>query len=173
MSAESIGRIAGRMVTFGQKRWRNNRTLVLRLVAGILLVYALPPATQYWLSHVRFPDVPVSAIFAMLAAATMLLALAIVAYVGFHFLRQIPIAERTVVVNASNAARRSIAQPETAGSFVPVTDTGAWAQEQLLDLERKGILTKTDRTEVEELAEEMGMAAAQRRDKNNGVKRAE
>ncbi len=178
MLAETVGRWTG-------KAWIATRkaiagAFVRRCLIVAAIVYALPPATQYWLSHVPVPEVPVSAIVAMFAAALMLLSFAAVVYVAFHFARAIGYAEQRVVMAPGAPARPPIIGPvdrtPSDGSFTAPSDQSTWAKEQLEVLKRKGILTETDRMDIlniEQLAEEMGVAQQGIRDARNGVKRAE
>jgi hypothetical protein len=158
MDARTIGYYAGRISAYGQRTLLVNGWFLKRAFLVIVLIYSLPPLTQYWLSHTRMPDVSVSAILALIAGAMFIVAVTCLMYVALHFGRMIAQVERNVVIhnNGVNPVHPGkIDRTPSEGTFTPVTDSDAWVQEQLKDLEKKGVLMNTDVSDIEQLAREL------------------
>lgn len=156
MTAETLGRWSGQV-------YRSKG--VRRLLVILILIVAVPPIFRYWMERIpleRLPSfsVPIETSIALIAGAIFLTAFGMVTYVVLYSLRQMTQIERQVQI--VQAQKRKAAAEATEGSFTPMTDDKAWATEQMDLLTRQGILTQTDRTEIEELAKEMGMEAAMR-----------
>jgi len=148
-----IGWIVGKMVTLAERIVPALRFILIVIV----IVMIVPPVTQYWLDNVRMPDVPMSAIFAMLVGSVFMFAFAAVIYVVLHFLRQIVLVERTTIgpdATAAGVPVRSRGKP-TEGTFITANDNMLWAREQINELHEQGILTEMDTMEFDELVKEM------------------
>jgi len=164
LTAATLGRWTGQAVTGFSQLYRSNRTTLRRLLVMGIVIVAVPPLLRYWMERIhleRMPafSVPIETSIALLAGAFFLAAFGAVMYVVLHFMRHLVEMERNVQIVRTQKRR---AVDATEGSVIPMTDEKAWATEQIDMLTRQGILTETDKTEIEELAKEMGMEAAMR-----------
>lgn len=150
---EEIGRELGDIAGRAVKRFKA-RLGVLRFVKYLaipaLIVIALPPVVQYWLSHIAFPAVPISAIVAMFCAALVLFAFGFVMWVALTMMREM------LDVQMYGCRRRgAVSTIPTGGSFSVPSDDRMWAVEQLEDLKKKGFLTDSDTRDIEEKMKEL------------------
>lgn len=153
MNSRAFGLLVGTLVTSFIRVWRSNWIYTRRLLFAFIIILAVPPVEHYWLARVAIPQVPVSSIIGMFAASLLLLSFASVVYVCLYFLRQALQVEKNV-----NLVRSRYRQPvaPTSGSFNVMPDNRAWAAEELERLKKSGILLDTDKTEIEDLARDMG-----------------
>lgn len=151
-TAAALGEITGYTYRLGksviQSLWAKIRGIVNLLILSIVIVFAVPPIVQYWLSRTRIPEIPVSAIIGMAVGAFLLIAFSASMYMIVHVIRSIVLTEGSV--SGSLSRRR---QPSTEGQFIPTDDGKLWEAEQVAHLKRQGILHETD---VEDLASELG-----------------
>jgi hypothetical protein len=109
----------------------------LRIALMVLaIVLSLPSIAEYWLRHVRLPDVPVSAIVLLLVASFFILSFAVLLYTASSVLLTIQSAETT---NRTIQARKRRQFQATDGSFSAATDEKAWQSETIEDLRKQGI----------------------------------
>lgn len=152
MNYNAIGEIAGwvyyRTKSLLHTIWAKTRKIAQFLILGAVIVLAIPPIVQYWLSRVRIPQVPISAIVAMGVATILLLTFSASMYMVVHVIRSIVITE-----SASPGMRNRRRQPSTDGAYIPTDDGKLWEAEQMDILKRKGVLHETD---IEDLASEIG-----------------
>lgn len=126
-----------------------------RLIVAAILIFALPPAINYWLTKIQYiPTVPITAIVAMFAGGFFLLCATVCFYVATLCLRQISFTEKAVIGH-----RRTGQVKATEGSFTTMSDERALNIEQLQELKQKGILREEDKAQIEEAMNEL----AQRR----------
>lgn len=142
--------------------YRSHRKNLRRLLVIGIIIVAVPPVVRYWMERIpieRSLSIPIETSIAIVAGALFLAAFGTVMYVVLHFMRHLVEMERNVQLVRTQKRR---AVEATEGSFIPMTEDRAWATEQIEMLTRQGILTETDKTEIEALAKEMGMEAAMR-----------
>lgn len=157
-----IGMVIGYAVLWSKALARSLAVRWIVITGTAILV--IPSITRYWLSRVALPVVPLSAIVAMVAASLMLFAFASAMYVAFLFLQQTALAPQVYPQQPgapSAPYRRGIPQPETGGSFIPMSDEGAAIQEEIAKLRKKGILKDEDTMSLEERAMEIGLEMMQ------------
>lgn len=153
MIATTVGKLIGHVVTAASKFWKSQRN-VLRIIIGIVLVViSAPPVTQYWLSRVKIPDVPTSAIVAMAIGSFFLLTFSLSMYVLIQVMMQLSVERRAT---AYTLGRQQNPMPQaTGGTFLPTDDAKLKDREDIEILKSKGILMETD---LETAASEIGHA---------------
>lgn len=153
MIATTVGKLIGHVVTASSKLWKSQRNALRIIIGVVLVVISAPPVTQYWLSRVKIPDVPTSAIVAMAIGSFFMLTFSLSMYVLIQVMMQLSVERRAT---AYTLARQQMPMPQaTGGSFIPVDDVKMKEQEDIKILKSKGILMETD---LETAASEIGHA---------------
>jgi len=109
---------------------------------------------QYWLSHVNTPEVPISAIIGMVAAAFFMIVFAGAMYILISFVQQLTLVQKNVVYSLPRMG--APAPKATDGSFIPTDDAALRDKEDLEVMKRMGLMNHTD---LSGLASEVGHAA--------------
>lgn len=157
MSAQTAGKIIGHLVTLIQKLWSANARRVWYLIWASIVILAVPPITQYWLSHVQIPEIPISAIIGMAVAAFFMLAFAGAMAVLLAFVQRLSVAPNVMNFALPKTSPQNV--KATGGDFIHTSDEALRDREDLEILKSKGFLQETD---VAGLASEIGYATLER-----------
>lgn len=148
-----LGILIGHLVT-GLNRVLKS-ALLLYLLGALAIILSAPWITDYWLSHIHIPDIPLSANIFMVVSTAFLLVFCMSLYLIVQMIRQVGMNQR--MTGAPNPFVIS-AMPgikATGGDFIPTDDEQLRNREDIEILKRKGILQETD---VEGMASEIGHA---------------
>ncbi len=144
-----VGQTANAWAWFWRTQARTIRILVL-IAAGVL---AVPPITQYWMSRVRIPDVPLSTIIGMAVATAFMVVFGATIWLLSELIRQLVVSQRIAGYSIPRGDLQAL--KPTGGSFIPTDDAALRDAEDRRTLKSMGILQETD---VEGLASEIGHA---------------
>jgi predicted PurR-regulated permease PerM len=148
-----LGKIVGTLVTWLAAAWKSQaRNLKFLLIAAIIIA-AAPPVSQYWLSRVQMPDVPLSAIIMTFAATAFMVVFCVSMYVLTQMVGQLVVSQRIAGYTTPRAPLENV--KATGGDFIPMDDAKLRQREDIEILKSKGILQETD---VEGLVSEIGHA---------------
>jgi hypothetical protein len=134
--------------------------IALLTVIGILLV---PPIERYWGPRMtEFPSIPISALALMFLGAMFMTAAAAFIYVCGLLIVQIVQMERAPrypgrAPGLTPVSERAKVEASTGGSFIPNDDETLFLREQFDILKKQGVLTDTDKMDLETMAKEIGL----------------
>lgn len=147
---KTLGIVVGYIVTWLVAALRSRTLKVAIVVVGV--VFLTPFVTEYWLTHIHIPDIPLSANIFMFVSTAFLFVFSVAMYLGMQMLRQIMINQRiTGAPSPFTAAAAGVRA--TGGDFIPTDDAKLRDREDMEILKSKGILQETD---VEGMASEIG-----------------